>query len=378
MLETNDLIIFWVVVVARFAIPLLIPRYPLPAILAALIIDAVDQTIFQQFTNLPLAGYQGYDKALDVYYLVIAYISTLRNWENQVAFKVSRFLIYWRLVGVTAFELVHWRPLLLIFPNTFEYFFIFYEGFRLRWDPRKMSKGFVLGAAALIWIVIKLPQEWWIHIAQLDTTDFIKETLLGMSKDASLKEILTQHWWLIPATFIALLLLVLLLRLVIKRLPPAERTFSFDANTYQPEFPQQQIEQAHALQNRSLLDWSLFEKIALVSLVSIIFAQVLPDIQASNTELVLGIALIIVLNTAISHWLSRRGREWRSAIREFAAMFLLNVGLVFLFHTLLARSGGALNLTNTLFFILLLTMLVTLFDRYRTVYLMRFTTNKAS
>ena len=26
-----------------------------------------------------------------------------------------------------------------------------------------------------LWIFIKLPQEWWIHIAKLDMTDFIKE-----------------------------------------------------------------------------------------------------------------------------------------------------------------------------------------------------------
>jgi hypothetical protein len=75
-----DMMVFWLVVIARFGIPLFIPRYPLPAIIAALLLDGVDQTIFQTFTHLPLDGYQSYDKALDVYYLVVAYISTLRNW----------------------------------------------------------------------------------------------------------------------------------------------------------------------------------------------------------------------------------------------------------------------------------------------------------
>ncbi|HEY81169.1 MAG TPA: hypothetical protein EYP25_09615 [Anaerolineae bacterium] len=78
MLRPTDILIFWLVVAARFIIPLFISRYPLPAIVAALLIDAVDQTLFQQFTRLPLAGYQGYDKALGIYYVVIAYISTLR------------------------------------------------------------------------------------------------------------------------------------------------------------------------------------------------------------------------------------------------------------------------------------------------------------
>ena len=69
------------------------------------------------------------------------------------------------------FELTQIRAFLLIFPNTFEYFFDFYEGVRARWDPRRMSQRLVIGAAAFIWIFIKLPQEWWIHVAQLDTTD---------------------------------------------------------------------------------------------------------------------------------------------------------------------------------------------------------------
>ena len=51
-------------------------------------------------------GYQTYDKALDVYYLAIAYISTMRNWRDPVAFRSARFLYLYRLVGVTLFELL--------------------------------------------------------------------------------------------------------------------------------------------------------------------------------------------------------------------------------------------------------------------------------
>jgi len=180
--ENIDLLVFWLVAGARFLVPLSIPRFPLPGILASLILDAVDQTIFQQFPGLDLSSYQGYDKALDVYYLSIAYVSTLRNWKNLFAFQVS---LYWRLVGVALFELTQLRPLLLIFPNTFEYFFIFYEAYRLRWDPNGMSKKLVIGAAALIWIVIKLPQEYWIHIGQIDTTDWIKTSLFSVPADTS-------------------------------------------------------------------------------------------------------------------------------------------------------------------------------------------------
>src|SRR5262245_27076268 len=127
------------VVVLRFVVPLFIPKYPLPAILVALVLDAADQTIFAAVTDDPLPGYQAYDKALDVYYLAIAYISTMRTWRDPVAFQVSRFLYLYRLVGVTIFELTHARWLLLVFPNTFEYFFDAYEAVRTKWNPLRLS-----------------------------------------------------------------------------------------------------------------------------------------------------------------------------------------------------------------------------------------------
>jgi hypothetical protein len=81
-------VVFVIVVAVRLRLPLLIPRYPLPAILASLVVDAADQTIFQAFGFDP-PGYQGYDKAMDVYYLAIAYLATLRNWTNTGAFGWS-------------------------------------------------------------------------------------------------------------------------------------------------------------------------------------------------------------------------------------------------------------------------------------------------
>ena len=63
--------VFALVVAARFLLPLLIPRYPLPAIIACLILDGVDQTIFQLFGYDP-PYYQSYDKAMDIFYLSVA------------------------------------------------------------------------------------------------------------------------------------------------------------------------------------------------------------------------------------------------------------------------------------------------------------------
>ena len=111
-------------------------------ILAALVLDAVDGSLLEQFTDVdtgPDGPYQSFDKALDIYYLAIAYLSTMRNWTSDAAFRVAQFLFYYRLVGVLAFELTDARAMLLIFPNTFEYFFIAYEVLRLRFDPARWS-----------------------------------------------------------------------------------------------------------------------------------------------------------------------------------------------------------------------------------------------
>ncbi|MGN6033300.1 MAG: hypothetical protein ACTHQE_16735, partial [Thermomicrobiales bacterium] len=177
--DNQDIAVFLLVVALRVIVPLFIPRFPLPAILVCLVVDGFDKGILESYTHMNLDFYQGYDKALDIYYQTIAFLSTMRNWSSAAAFAVGRFVFYYRLVGVVLFELLHARWMLFVFPNTFEYFFIFYEFVRLRWNPRRWGFTFWAAACAFIWIVIKLPQEWWIHIAQLDATDFIRDHILG-------------------------------------------------------------------------------------------------------------------------------------------------------------------------------------------------------
>ena len=220
------------VILARLLVPLLIFKYPLPAILACLAIDAVDQTVFQAVApDADLSGYQSYDKALDIYYLTLAYISTLRNWTNRFAVSVVRFLLYYRLIGVVLFEFSGERWFLFLFPNTFEYVFIFYEAVRVRWDPTRMSKRLLLGATAFIWIVIKLPQEWWIHIAQLDVTDIVQEGIFGVPAGTSWADTFAARpWVLVVAALIVVALVVLAWWLLANVLPAPDRRPTFRAD----------------------------------------------------------------------------------------------------------------------------------------------------
>src|SRR5690606_35679964 len=103
-----------------------------------------------------LSSYQSYDKALDIYYLSLAYLSTLRNWAHPFHATVASVLWYYRLVGVLVFELTQERWLLLVFPNTFEYVFICYEAVRVAWNPTtRISRRGMIGLTAVIWVFVK-------------------------------------------------------------------------------------------------------------------------------------------------------------------------------------------------------------------------------
>ncbi len=372
MPEPSVLGVFGAVILARLLLPLLIPKYPLPAILLCLLVDGVDQTVFQTFTNVPLDGYQSFDKALDIYYLVIAYLSTLRNWRNSHAFGISRFLLYYRLVGVVLFELSEWRPLLLIFPNTFEYFFIYYEAARSGWHASRLSRRTLLLVAGGIWVFIKLPQEWWIHIAQLDVTDLVKTKLFGAAANASWGEAVAAA----PLVLAALLATVLLLafaawRLVIPRLPRPEHSFRLSAGP--PPAAADTAEERRTIfaYTRRPLDRIALEKVVLVTLVTLIFAQILPDLQSSNLRLALGVTVIALINSVASYGLAHRGYGWQNALVHFAVLGTVNAGVAAVAY-LLFDLGRPINLGDALFLLLLLTLLVTLHDYYQPMHAVRF------
>lgn len=326
------------IVLLRFVAALFIPKFPLPAVIASLIIDAADQTIFQFFTPQPRFEYQSYDKALDVFYLAIAYISTMRTWRDPVAFQIVRFLFLFRLVGVLLFELLDRRWLLLVFPNTFEYFFIVYELVRTRWQPRRLSATALVGTAAFIWFVIKSPQEWWIHVAQLDFTSIISNYPLMWGALAALMAIATVVSWICRG-----------------RIPAADWPFTMNVDRHLPR-----VKTTH--QRISLLDPVFIEKVILLSLVCVILAQALPDIGSSNVAMLLDVAVLVVLNSLVSELFYRCGHSWGTTLKAFLSTLAINIGIVSADSLLSRRDVPPLY---TLFFVLHVSLLLALFDRYR-------------
>ena len=370
---TTEWIVVGLVVGARLLLPLAIPYYPLVGVIVCLVLDAIDQSIFQQFPAIPLEGYQSYDKALDIYYLSLTYLATLRNWTSQPGFRTSQFLWYYRLVGVVAFELTQVRALLLIFANTFEYFFIFYEAVRLRWKASHLGWGTAIVAAAMIWVFIKLPQEWWIHIAQLDMTDFIKETLFGVSKDASWTEAISANPLVLVAAIAVLALLILVAWwIVTRKAPPGDRRPSIKTDPLPPELQGAELYRTVRASAR-VFDWALVEKVVLLGLISVIFARII-NVRVGSIGVIVFVAIFVAINAMVSQWIARRGRTYATVAIELAAMALVNLTIVLTLQ-ILQRVLGLIDsfapVGTALFIIFLVTVITVLFDRYRTIYMAR-------
>ena len=351
-MTTEATVVFVTVVGLRFLVPLFIPKFPLPAILACLVLDGIDQSIFQAFGFDP-PGYQNYDKAMDLFYLSIAFLSSLQNWTNSAAVGISRFLFFYRMVGVMAFEITGNRTLLLVFPNTFEYFFIAYELVRLFWDPRRFSRHFWIITAACIWIFIKLPQEYWIHVAQLDFTDTWKEV----------------PWFAPLVVSLVLIGLAVLWFVVRPRLLPPDWAWHLKADPLPEEMDSAAERDAWTAANVRVWSRSTLEKVVLIGLLSTIYARILPGLEVSDLRMFVGIAIYVLANVLVSLIVARHVGSRTGLFAAFAARVGVNVGLVLLARLFLGT--GALAVWDTLFFVFLLSLLITYHDRFAPVSVVR-------
>ena len=274
-MTTEATVVFVTVVALRFLVPLLIPKFPLPAILACLVIDGIDQTIFQTFGFDP-PGYQNYDKAMDVYYLAIAFLSSMQNWTHSGAVRISRFLFFYRMIGVMAFELT---GTLIITA--------------------------VLVGLAILWFVVRprlLAPDWAWRVA----ADPLPEEI-----DTAAKR------------------------------------------------------DAWVAANVTVWSWWTLEKVVLIGLLSTIYARILPGLETSDLRMFVGIGAYVVVNSAISLLVARRVGSREGLAAAFFARSLTNVGLVLVARLILG--GNALDVGATLFFVLLLSLLVTMHDRFAPV-----------
>jgi hypothetical protein len=103
-----------------------------------------------------------------------------------------------------------------------------------------------------------------------------------------------------------------------------------------------------------------------------IFAQVLPGITTTDLQLAIGVALVVVLNTVLSQLFAKRGFGIAYAGQQFVVLAFAN-SLVMVAYTIIRSTYDfPVRLTNAFFFVFLFSLLITLFDQYKLVYLVRF------
>ncbi len=349
-LGTDDRAVVLAIALARLLVPLVILRFPL-AIVAALVLDAADNTLLDHFSDVDLGPdgpYQSFDKALDIYYLAIAYLATMRNWTSRPALFIGRFLFYYRLFGVFLFEVLDSRAMLLVFPNTFEYFFIAYELVRLRYQPSRFPARFWLATAAVLWVVVKLPQEYWTHVEQGDFT-----------------EATADHPVIGVVSVLVVLCLGVALGLVRTRLPVPDRKWRIAADPLGHELADAHTRHARRLRRRDVLWAELAETAALLALLAVVFASILPGIAATWAEVAAAAVALVCANSAISVAHARSERlTLESAAAELVALLGVNLGLVDL-ASLWIGERDDFPVAEGLFFAILGTLILWLYDAYK-------------
>ena len=128
------------------------------AFAGALIAIAVD---FSDLGGLP--NYQTFDKRADVVYM-LTFLWVANKWDGPER-KIALALFGFRMIGFVAFELTQVRPILLVFPNVFEFWFVFVAIRQHYWPKYEMTKKRII-KWLLIVLVLKMAQEWVLHGGQ--------------------------------------------------------------------------------------------------------------------------------------------------------------------------------------------------------------------
>ena len=147
----------------RLAGSLPVLRWPFFGGLLAVLVDQSDLLIMNFVDLGGVDDYQAFDKYLDQAYLLTFLVVALR-WQGPER-TIAVVLYAYRLVGFVAFEATGERDLLLIFPNLFEFWFLFVAGAK-QFRPQMRLR--LMGTAVVLTLLLaaKLFQEYAIHYAR--------------------------------------------------------------------------------------------------------------------------------------------------------------------------------------------------------------------
>ncbi len=147
----------------RIASVFLVLRWALAGSLAVILIDLSDLFMMNLLDMGGVRNYQALDKWLDLTYMV-AFLFVARQWGGP-SHSIAIALFALRIVGVLTFEVVDSRWVLLLFPNVFEFWFVFVAA------SQRFAPNYELTwRRSLLWLIplttVKEAQEYALHGAQ--------------------------------------------------------------------------------------------------------------------------------------------------------------------------------------------------------------------
>jgi len=172
------------IVIAKFALPVVIVRFPFAAGWANFFLDGIDGDLLVPL-GLPDAIYQPVDKVSDwVTYLAIVVVAYRNEWPTK---RLMLGLFLFRSIGQVGFLLTGNELLLAVFPNFLEPVFLVTVSI-LAWEravrrlPDWQEGGFAIlhrhrWLVGTLIVIYKLQDEYFTHIANIDRSEFFQRLL---------------------------------------------------------------------------------------------------------------------------------------------------------------------------------------------------------
>lgn len=161
-----------IILVVRVAGSLPVLPWAFAGAVIAILVDLSDLFIRDLVDLGGIPDYQSFDKWLDQVYMLTFLMVALR-WRG-VPRTVAVALFAYRLVGFGVFELTEERAVLFVFPNVFEFWFLFVAA-TLHWWPEFRWTRHNTVLAFVVLLALKELHEYILHVGRwLDGPDSIE------------------------------------------------------------------------------------------------------------------------------------------------------------------------------------------------------------
>lgn len=171
-----NIISYVFIVILRIVSAPLIFVWPLLSIILSFFLDIIDIE-FASRGVLTLKEYERFDKSLDLWWYTNAMVFSWLYLFEYRNFLLILFIL--RIIGDAIYFIKKNRRIFFIFPNFFEnvFFLVFFSLSFKQLNFLLDKKYFLISLLAVI--IIKIFQEWWIHIAQIS----IPEDFFGKKRN---------------------------------------------------------------------------------------------------------------------------------------------------------------------------------------------------